>query len=544
MKSGIKVGITVLAVALLAFAAFKFVAKNVGESGGYPVWALFRDATGLVDKSRVQTAGLVIGEIKDRRLQGNWARVTIKVKQDVQIWSNATLYKKSASLLGEFYLEIDPGTQFSPDALTGRPKENYLLHGCEKRTGRHDCNQIVNVVEAVTIGDVVAQVNETVPVLRDILLDVRRVTEGPLHDIVKEVHEDIAKNADAAERMLKHIDDIALNVRDLTGGASGQDLRQSIENVRQITENIKQLVGPAEAGKDGNAGLIRRDLEKFSQSLDKLNSSLDNVARITGDVRDLTAGVNRGEGTVGRLLKDDAIAENVGNITEDVSGFVRSLTRLQTIVGIREEYNILANSYKTYLSIKLMPRPDKYYLIELVDDPRGSRTYSHTLQAVGTGGTQTLVNTDTWTRGSAFRFTFMFAKRIEPWGRFGLTGRVGLKEGTGGVGVDIDFWHQRFQLQIDIFDLMTERWPRLKILAALEVFKHIWLVGGVDDVINRSGSDPKPDGITCGPSTPSSWCSGGRDYFVGAQLTFNDDDLRNLLTIGANAASTLVTSKQ
>jgi phospholipid/cholesterol/gamma-HCH transport system substrate-binding protein len=55
---------------------------------------------------------------------------------------------------------------------------------------------------------------------------------------------------------------------------------------------------------------------------------------------------------------------------------VHGITRLQTIVGMRTEYNYLAGTFKNYLSVTLMPRPDKFYLIEIVDDPRGYRSKS------------------------------------------------------------------------------------------------------------------------------------------------------------------------
>src|SRR5579883_2787124 len=96
--AAVKVGITVLVIGLLGFLGFRWVAKGLAGGSGYEVWALFRDATGLVDKSRVQIAGLIVGEIETRRLQGHFARVDIRIKPDVAIWSNAVIYKKTASL--------------------------------------------------------------------------------------------------------------------------------------------------------------------------------------------------------------------------------------------------------------------------------------------------------------------------------------------------------------------------------------------------------------------------------------------------------------
>ena len=128
-----------------------------------------------------------------------------------------------------------------------------------------------------------------------------------------------------------------------------------------------------------------------------------------------------------------------------------------------------------------------------------------------------------------FRFTFQLAKRIFLLdGRMALTGRFGIKESTGGIGGDIEIplalasnWMRTLAFKLDLFDFRTNIYPRFKVLAALEFYKHIWIVGGVDDVFNGRG--PGAGGFT------------GRDYFFGAQLTFNDDDMRALLTIGGAA---------
>jgi phospholipid/cholesterol/gamma-HCH transport system substrate-binding protein len=243
--------------------------------------------------------------------------------------------------------------------------------------------------------------------------------------------------------------------------------------------------------------------------------------------------VREGKGTVGRLLNDDTIANNVEQITEDVGGFVKSLTRLQTLVGLHSEYNVMANTLKTYVAVTLQSRPDKAFYIELVDDPRGSRAVSRSYTVTDDPSKPQSVNTETITTKDAFRITFQLAKRVFLWnGRISLTGRFGIKESTGGLGGNAEFllnrtgnWFRSLEIQADVFDFRSNVYPRLKVLAAFEFFKHLWILGGIDDAMNDRG--PGAGGLT------------GRDYFLGAQLTFNDDDLRALLLIGGSALSGL-----
>jgi phospholipid/cholesterol/gamma-HCH transport system substrate-binding protein len=519
VKSGaaaLKVGITVLVIALLGFLGFRFVAKGLAGGSGYRVWAHFRDATGLVDKSRVQIAGLNIGEIAKRELDGQFAKVTIRVKPDVKLYANATIFKKSASLLGEFYLEIDPGTERSPDPMSGDIIENKVLK---------DNDEIKNVVEAVTTTDILVQVNETLPVLRQILLDVQKLTQGPLRQIAESVREGVDKNSQAAEKLLKHLDEVALNVKGITGGQANADLKKSIENIRSITDGVRELVGKGSNEFDKTGQQVRTALDKITFAIDNLNKTMQNVEQVSEKV-------NRGEGTVGRLLNDDTIANNVERITTDVGDFVGSITRLQTLVGLRSEYNIMANSLKTYVQVQLQSRPDKFFLIELIDDPRGLRSTTTTFTTTDDPSKPQTTNTTTITTADKFRFSFQIGKRLFLINRAGkgvvLTGRFGIKESTGGVGMDVEIplsymssWFRTLTIQTDLFDFRSNIYPRLKVLAALEFIRHVWVVGGIDDAFNDRG--------------PGAGALTGRDYFVGAQLTFNDDDLRALLTIGGAA---------
>src|SRR5204863_4455914 len=206
--------------------------------------------------------------------------------------------------------------------------------------------------------------------------------------------------------------------------------------------------------------------------------------------------------------------------TEDASTFVRGVTRLQTIVGLKTEYNFLSSTFKNYISVTLMPRPDKFYLIELVEDPRGFRevaTKTTSCSITGTSSEQTVTVTE------RLRFTLMLGKRVGP-----VAGRFGIKESTGGFGVDLYLLEDRLSLSVDVFDMRTNQYPRIKPTFAGAIWKrNLFLVAGVDDLVNftraRAGA------------------GGGIDRFLGSSLVFNDEDLKTLLLFGvgstANSAS-------
>jgi phospholipid/cholesterol/gamma-HCH transport system substrate-binding protein len=357
MKSNaLKVGVLALAVMAGTFYAVKALWKGpVWGKHGYQLWALFKDATGLVAKSRVSIAGLNVGTIVNQELPADYpnkAKITIQIDdKNLAIWDDARIYKKSASLLGEFYLEIDPGHPESFDGRGHRIEHHRLKDGDQIQVG----------AEPVSFGDLQAQIGETLPILQDILKDVREMTSGPMKEIALNVNRSIQENSEALKRLLEDADRAAVDIGAVTS-KERNDMIETIKNVRDITEGVKELVGTQAPTK-----------QRAEETLAKVNSMTDKLDHAAKELDEMITRTNAGHGTIGRLTRDETIAENVAQITEDAGGFIKSLTRLQTIVGLRSEYNILANTLKTYVAIQIQPRPDKYYLIELIDDPRGVR---------------------------------------------------------------------------------------------------------------------------------------------------------------------------
>lgn len=496
--AALTVGLTVLVVATVSFVIFKYTAEGVRE-GGYRVHALFRDALGLTPKSRVLTAGIEIGQLESKTLDTETARarVVIRIQPDIKLYENAVVLKKAASLLGEFYLEIDPGTP-----VVERNGEKISVPVLK------DGDEIKNVVEQARTGEILDSVNQLMPILKDILTDVRGLTSGPISQIANNLNETVGRSSVVLERLLIRVDNIAARIDDITA-EEADDVKVSLRNIREITEGVKALIGTSEGTVSKTGEEIRSSLGKIQKSIDTLERSLENVHVVTERLAE-------GQGTVGKLLKDETVANNIERITDDAGTLIRSFAQLQTIVGVRTEYNFLANTFKHFVSVQLMPRPDKFYLIEIVDDPRGFRREVRTIRDSSRDG----LEIEREVRISEqLRFSFMFGKTIGP-----LTGRFGIKESTGGVGADLRLFTDRLMLSADVFDTLSNVYPRVQGRAAVAVYKrYLYIVGGADDLANYTRS---PGG-------------GGSffDWFLGGSLVFNDEDLKSILIFGGGGVS-------
>jgi phospholipid/cholesterol/gamma-HCH transport system substrate-binding protein len=498
--ASVTVGLLVIIVGALSYFLIHSTSERTGSNKGYTVWGLFRDASGVYEKSRVQTAGISIGQIDKRELdQGTGkAKITIRLKPEIKVYENAVVEKKSASLLGEYYLEIDPGSPESLDRHGARHQNRLLVDG----------DEIKDVREPTAVGDILTEVGTLMPILKDILQDVHGLTSGQITNIADNVDKLIQTNAEVLDRLLQRLDHIAANIEGVTTTEAG-DVKESIRNVREITESIKGLIGTTKGSVTDTTAHVQGTIDRLQSTITSLDHTMQNMEKITDKIES-------GQGTVGNLVNDDTIARNVSDITEDASTFVRGITHLQTIVGLRTEYNVISSTFKNYLSVQLVPRPDKFYLIELVDDPRGYRTQTTTVMddsLTGVSSNTTITTTE------QLRFSLMIGKRYGP-----VAGRFGIKESTGGFGGDLFLLDDRLSLSIDVFDMRTNQYPRVKPALFGAIWKHnLFLTIGADDVINtrraRAGA------------------GGGLDWFVGGQLVFNDEDLKSLLLVGGGAAA-------
>jgi phospholipid/cholesterol/gamma-HCH transport system substrate-binding protein len=493
-----RVGLLVIAAGAFLVTFVLFARKGgLSDRESIVVWAYFRDASGLAVRGRVQIAGIPVGEIDAITLEGTRAKVFLRIRKDVDLREDAVVTKRSESLLGDYLLDLNPGTENAPVM-----QDNGQIRRVIDTAG----------MEAVfeSLSQITADIQQVTGSLREVLGGEKG--QGSLQRIVENlvrlsdsVDATVRRNADRLDVIVGNVEGISEDVRSITQSNTA-DVSRIVDNIEMITRDVREVLASVKNIVGTGEGDVKETVASLKQTLNKLDSTLGNLEEITRKVKD-------GEGAAGVLLADESVGREVRETVQDVARFAAKLTDLQTEVGIQSTYLAAQGRSKNLLSLRLIPKPDKYYLLELVDDPRGTVS-TQVVQTNPPSEGDPVIQTQKVTKES-LKISAQFAKR---W--YFTTLRVGLIESTGGVGGDLHFFEDALTLKLDAFNFAADelRYPRLRATLRAQAFDHLFVVAGMDDILNAQQRDLTTQRLIA-----------GRDFFVGGGLFFTDDDLKAIL---------------
>ncbi|MFU8857537.1 MAG: MlaD family protein [Deferrisomatales bacterium] len=567
MSPEAKVGLLVLAgLLLLVYMSFKVGKIGLGPGGGYTVSLELDNAVGLTKDGEVLVAGIPVGRVEEIRLRNGRALVVLRLRGDVELPIDSTGNVRTQGVLGEKYVEIQPGT--SRQALeegsvlpAGPPPGdldrlvtnlNEAAADIQRVTGR-----LANVLGTQegedSFRDLLEGLRDTAVSLREVVaenrealkasLDTVAALSGDLRDLVARnranIDESLERVRDLTETLAEHTPGIARNLEALTGdlalvvSESREDFQVGVANLRVASAELAQTLGSLNRAEGTLGKLIHDDslhrdldaalgdvrdvlgrLERGEGTLGKLLTDETAYAELSeslGSLRSIADKIDRGEGTLGRLVNEESLHHNLNQTLEGITDFVAGTNRFQFELGYSGEYLAKLGEGKHTFGLEIRPRPDRFYYVGLVDDPRGDEETKVTERVISDeGGTRTVREEETVTR-DRFKFSAQVGKRFSL-----LTVRGGILESSGGVGADLDLLSDRLRLTFEAFDFARDEGPpHLKLAARWTVLKHLFVTAGLDDFIDNKGR---------------------ADYFVGGGIRFLDDDIKYLLSPAASAA--------
>jgi len=511
----LKVGVlTVASIVAFWFGISQVTKSGLDDSSSYVVSAIFDDASGLRQKSRVQIAGIEVGQINSIELVGSKAKVVVRIRNEVALYEDARVSKRSEGFIGDMSLDIWPGSEKFPRLVNGGAIKDVVSVGDMEKIFA-TLKDVTVDIQAVTSALRQMLAGDDVGGIKKIIDEIGRLTES--------VNVTISESGIRLKSILEDVQKVTSSVTDLASGETdtiahilhnidkvSMQLQDAIADVRGVLGTVKGVLGTSEGElKDGVAGV--------RQSLDKLNSSLDQVNQVTTSLA-------AGKGTLGRLLVDDTLIREVEETVGDASDFIDRLIKLQTEVTLVSEFHMNKGSSREHFGLRLMPAEDKWYEVGLISPPQGVPVFE-TIDLIADDGSVTTTTTRTTNKGLSVNLLFAHRWRF---GGVALTGKFGLIESSGGLAGEAAFFGDHLSLGIEAFEFSSpdRRYPKLRAFATWSIFNHLYLRGGVDDALNATTIPP----AGASGATADRFRVPARDIFVGAGFYFTDEDLKSLLT--------------
>ncbi len=447
-----KVGLLVLIISgIIATMSLK-VSRDPSYLGSTKdAWFMMDDAAGIVKNSGVKMAGIDVGVIKDIVLEHGQAKVWMVVKGDIPITKSARIEIRPNGILGDKHVEI----------IGGDPRDPPLRSG----------EQILVVDDRASVDRLISEVSKITKSLSAVADNVKAATEG---DTDKPLG-----------RIINNIETLTSDLAEISRERKGE-IGEIIENIHGITGTIDDLVN--DEGPDG----FKTAWKDALLSLKRIDKSLQNVEEITGKV-------NRGEGTLGKLVNDETTIDNINETIESVSGLLDTAGKLQTGFDLHTDYLMNSAQAKATIDVIIQPGLDRYYELGVVSDPLGYTIERKTSTSVNNGPSVNVNEKET--NINMLKFNALFAKNF-----YNFTVKGGVIESTGGFAFDYFTLKHKLRLSFEAFDFVNYH---LRATARYNVWNGIYLSGGSDDLANGQNS---------------------RQLFAGAGLYLTNDDLKLFLT--------------
>ncbi|MBI5576564.1 MAG: MCE family protein [Deltaproteobacteria bacterium] len=498
MSREAKVGIfVVLGLVILTYFTFRVSKWGGIAERGYKLSVDFENAGGLEPKANVKMAGVPIGKVEEIRLVGDRARLDLRIDSGIRIPVDSVASIQTQGLLGEKYVEIMPGKRADQTLPPG--------------------GRIANTQQPVNLDEMVRKLSliaDDVKRFTDSLSSTIGTEEGKqaIAEILKNVREASAvlrnvstANEERLNRILVNVDRLSADLSQMAS-ANKEDVRATIANLRAFSQTLKeetpQLAKKLEAMGEQVSGVFGENRENIKVAIANLSTASTKLDNTLASAEKVMGRIERGEGTLGKLVSDNTTIGSLNDTLEGINRYVRKTESLKTFLDYRLEYQTKPSEYKHYVNLRLQPSADKYYLLGVVDDPRGRESSDETTSTIN-GVTTTEQRT---TFSNKLKLSAQVAKRFSR-----LTLRGGVLENTGGVGADFDVIRDKLSVGIDAYDFARkgDQPPHLKAYGNYDIVKNLFITGGVDDILNDEKNL--------------------RTFFLGFGIKFADEDLKTLL---------------
>jgi phospholipid/cholesterol/gamma-HCH transport system substrate-binding protein len=263
---------------------------------GYLIHAGFKNVQELKKGDPVKMAGVEIGRVENIRLVDTQARVSMKIEGKYQIKTDSKATIKFAGLMGQNFVSIEGGTQTAPRIEPG----GFIEAGSQPDLSElmAKLQNVASGVEGLTKSFSAENLSTLIGPMNDFLRQNSTNLTAILNNTASVTFQ-ISQGRGSVGRLI--YDDALYNTTMATISslqAAGSQAQSFMTEARGMLGKAGGLLDEVNAGQ-GTIGRLIKDDRLYLQT----TKAMDNVSQILEKI-------NQGQGTVGKLINDETFLKN------------------------------------------------------------------------------------------------------------------------------------------------------------------------------------------------------------------------------------------
>lgn len=289
-----KVGILAAFSIALLIIGYNFLKGNAIFSSETVLYAKYSHVDGLGVSKPVMINGFQIGRVDKLQLQPDGSIVaTLKIKGKYEIPKNSIAKLESTDLLGSkaIVMALGTGTDFAQDGDT------------------LNANVAKGLME--TVEPVQKKAELIIAKMDSILTSVNTILNPNFQKNVDKSFNSIASTLASLEATSKKVDNLV--------GSEGSRISSILSNVEAISNNLKQ--------NNQKINAILNNINTITDQVAAANfkQTIDNANKAVADLQSIVTKVNNGQGTLGLLVNDTKMYDNLNNASKNLDNLIIDL---------------------------------------------------------------------------------------------------------------------------------------------------------------------------------------------------------------------------
>lgn len=291
ISNEVKIGaLTVVSVTVLIL-GYSFLKGNDIFSRETKLYAVYDRVDGLAVSKPVLINGFQIGRVSTMRLMGNGhTLVEFKIAPDYNVPKNTIARLESTDLLGSKAVVFSLG------------------NSKEIASNKDTLNANVEKSLAETVQPVQKKAEQIIGKMDSLLTSMNSIVDAKFQRNITRSFQSIANTLETLEGTSKKVDKIV--------GSQTSRIESILSNAESITKNLKS--------NNMRVNNILTNFETLSNDVAKSNirETLDGANKAISDLQLTIDKINNGQGSVGQLLNDEKLYQNLNNAAKNLDNLM------------------------------------------------------------------------------------------------------------------------------------------------------------------------------------------------------------------------------